>query len=270
LTYRRLCLLVALLSPIAVVSANARGPGARGKTHTSGSSNEAASSLAGATTQPLPAPRVLTPAGAEAEPARAEDVVAAALERTVLIEGDGVYGSGLLLVPRRGLIVTNWHVVEEMKQPRVTFFGGRSAAARVVEIDRALDLALLEGPTADLTPPRVGDAAELRPAQTLYAIGSPRKLGFTVSRGIVSYVGRPMDGTRFLQTDLAINDGNSGGPVLTARGEVVGIMSFILKRSTGLAFALPINYVIERFAARLPEDAARSAYLDRFRSWKTK
>jgi hypothetical protein len=50
----------------------------------------------------------------------------------------------------------------------------------------------------------------------------------------------------------------------------VGIMSFILRRSNGLAFALPINYVIERFAARLPEDGARSAYLDRFRSWKTK
>ena len=203
-------------------------------------------------------------------PSSAEDIVDRALRQTVLIEGDGSYGSGIVLVPRRGLILTNWHVVEEMKAPKVTFFDGKSGPAKVVDSDKALDLALLQGPATDAPAPEIGDAIDLRAAQPLYAIGSPRKLGFTVSRGIVSYVGRNMDGARFIQTDLPINEGNSGGPVITAHGMVVGVMSFILRRSTGLAFALPINYAIERFSGRLPELAAKHAYLDRFKSWKSK
>lgn len=213
-----------------------------------------------------PQPELALPA----PPPTAEDIVERALRQSVLIEGDGAYGSGIVLAPKRGLILTNWHVVEDMKAPKVTFFDGRSGPAKVVDSDRTLDIALLEGPPCDAPPPDIGDAIDLRAAQPLYAIGSPRKLGFTVSRGIVSYVGRNMEGTRFIQTDLPINEGNSGGPVITAHGKIVGVMSFILRRSNGLAFALPINYAIERFAGRLPELAARHAYLDRFKSWKSK
>jgi serine protease Do len=92
-------------------------------------------------------------------------------------------------------------------------------------------------------------------------------MSFTVSRGIVSYVGREVEGTRYLQTDLPINDGNSGGPVVNARGELVGLMSFVLKRSQGLSFALPFNYAAVRFAARLGKHAQAGDYLDRFRRW---
>jgi S1-C subfamily serine protease len=204
------------------------------------------------------------PAPAIQAAATPEDAVERIRAVTVLIEGEGVYGSGLLIVPRRGLILTNQHVIEGVAAPRVTLVDGREAPARVLEIDRALDLALLEGPKVDAPPPTFGDPLDLRAAQTVYAIGAPRRLGFTVSRGIVSYVGRPMEGVRYIQTDLAINDGNSGGPVLTARGDVVGIMTFILKRSTGLAFALPINYAIDRFAARF--DGGLSADLARLRA----
>jgi S1-C subfamily serine protease len=221
----------------------------------------------------MPATAIFGPVPSAAAPAalpNPEDMIAQALGKTVLIEGDGVYGSGIVLVPRRGIILTNLHVVEEMRAPRITYYDGHVGVARVLETDKALDLALLEGSPISGTPSVVGDAIDLRPAQALYAIGSPRKLGFTVSRGIVSYVGRPMDGTRFIQTDLPINEGNSGGPVLTARGEVVGVMSFILRRANGLAFALPINYAIERFADRLPEVAGGDAYLSRFRTWKRK
>src|SRR5204863_177219 len=72
-------------------------------------------------------------------------------------------------------------------------------------------------------------------------------LGFTVSRGIVSYVNRELDGARWLQTDLPINDGNSGGPVINARGELVGMMSFILRGAQGMSFALPVNVAMGRF-----------------------
>jgi serine protease Do len=197
-----------------------------------------------------------------------QERIARALEYTVTLEGNGVYGSGVLLAPEAGLIVTNVHVVEEMSPPQVTFHDGTRATARVVELDRALDLALLVVPAQPKRrAPAWGDVTALRPGDEVYAVGCPRHLSFTVSRGIVSYVGRDMEGTRYLQTDLPINDGNSGGPVINARGELVGLMSFVLKRSQGLSFALPVNYAADRFAARLGHYAQTAGYLDRFRRW---
>jgi S1-C subfamily serine protease len=187
-----------------------------------------------------------------------QDGLQRALAYTVTIEGSGIYGSGVLLAPEAGLVVTNQHVVAEMPNPRVKFYDGTVVTARVLEMDRTLDLALLEVPPQRRAPPVVGDTDALRPGDDIYAIGNPRHLGFTVSRGIVSYVGRPLDGVRYLQTDLPINDGNSGGPVVNVRGELVGVMSFVLKHSQGLSFALPLRYAAERFAARLrPKSAQR-------------
>jgi S1-C subfamily serine protease len=169
------------------------------------------------------------------------------------------------MAPAAGLVVTALHVVEEMRAPRVAFADGRSFDAHVVESDKALDLALLEIPPQRRSAPVLGDATALRPGEEVYAIGYPRRLGFTVSRGIVSFVGRVMEGTRWIQTDLPINDGNSGGPVVNARGELVGMMSFILRKAQGISFALPANYAAERFP-RL--HVADDAYLERFRRWR--
>jgi len=80
---------------------------------------------------------------------------------------------------------------------------------------------------------------------------------------IVSLVGRPMDGARRIQSDLPINGGDSGGPLVDERGEVVGVASFALRRSHGLAFALPFHHAIERFPRR-----PRARHLDRFRRWR--
>jgi S1-C subfamily serine protease len=273
---------VVLLSTLSVSSAPAREPSRSKPSRTGGAANrtdregKSGHSAAG---QTAPAPLAGTPAVAPSPPASSsllplvslspEEVVERALRQTVYLDGDGVYGSGIIVLPRRGLILTNWHVIEEMRSPRVVYHDGHAASARVLEVDKALDLALLEGPAVDAPPLALGDALDLRPAQPLYAIGSPRKLGFTVCRGIVSYVGRLMDGMRYIQTDLPINEGNSGGPVITARGDVVGIMTFILRRSNGLAFALPINYAIERFSGRLAELSVTPTYLSRFKTWKT-
>jgi serine protease Do len=189
---------------------------------------------------PAPAP--------ELRPGGPQEGIARALAFTVTLEGSDIYGSGVLLLPAAGLIVTNFHVVEEMATPQVTFYDGTHATARVIAEDRALDLALLEvPPQPQRRGPSWGDAAAMRPGDEVYAVGCPRHMSFTVSRGIVSYVGRDMEGTRYLQTDLPINDGNSGGPVVNARGELVGLMSFVLKRSQGLSFALPISYAATRF-----------------------
>lgn len=198
---------------------------------------------------------------------RVADAVELVLRATVAIEGDGVYGAGILVDPPRGLVLTSDHVIEDMKRPRVTGYDGRSGVGKVIAVDRKLDLALLECPelvTPDLPRPRLADAGRLRPGEEVFAIGSPRKLFFTVSRGIVSFVGRPMDGARYLQLDMAINDGNSGGPVFTKDGEVVAVMSFILRRAQGLSFALPVAYASTAFAEHLGGEPPRSAT---FREW---
>ena len=174
------------------------------------------------------------------------------------LDGSGVYGSGVLVAPEDGLVLTNYHVVEGMTDPRVTFDDGRVVAGKVVELDRALDLALLQVPPQKGAAPVWGDMAAIRPGDEVYAVGCPRRLAFTVSRGIVSFVDRLIEGTRYLQTDLPINDGNSGGPVVNERGELVGLMTFVYRRAQGLSFALPIHYAAERFVRRLGRYATRS------------
>jgi S1-C subfamily serine protease len=176
--------------------------------------------------------------------------VESALTFSVVIEGDGVYGAGILLDPQRGLILTNYHVVLEMHSPRVTGYSGRTSAAVLLASDSKRDLALLSAPglvIPSLPPPHLGDAAHLRPGEEVYAVGMPRKLPFTVSRGIVSFVGRELDGTRYLQLDMNINDGNSGGPVVDSRGQIVGVMSFIYRRAQGLSFAVPTTEIAAAF-----------------------
>jgi len=199
---------------------------------------------------------IAAPAPARAAP---QDGIALALKYTVTLDGSGVYGSGVLVAPSDGLVLTNYHVVEGMTEPRVTFDDGRTVTAKVLEFDRELDLALLQVPPQKGAPPVWSDLAAIRPGDEVYAVGCPRRLAFTVSRGIVSFVNRLVEGTRYVQTDLPINDGNSGGPVVNERGELVGLMTFVYRRAQGLSFALPIHYAAERFAKRLGRYATRSS-----------
>jgi serine protease Do len=146
-------------------------------------------------------------------------------------------------------------VVQDMHTPKLSAYDGRTAQGVVLSIDKARDLALITAPglvTPGLSAPRMGDATRLRPGEEVYAVGMPRKLPFTVSRGIVSYVGRQMEGSRWLQVDMNINDGNSGGPVVAASGEIVGMMSFIYRRSSGLSFALPMSEIAAAFPSAFP------------------
>ena len=181
--------------------------------------------------------------------------VAGALRIAVMIEGDGVYGAGIFLDPARGIVMTNQHVVQDMHIPRVATYDGRTATAAVIAVDQARDLAILSVPdlkTPDLPAPRLGDAMHLQPGEEVFAVGMPRKLPFTVSRGVVSYVGRLVDGERYLQMDMNINDGNSGGPVVAQNGDIVGMMSFIYRRAQGLSFALPTSEITRAFPNRVP------------------
>jgi S1-C subfamily serine protease len=104
----------------------------------------------------------------------------------------------------------------------------------------------------------IGRSDALGVGDEVMAVGSPRKMYFSVSRGMVSFPNRFLDGVEYIQTDLPINVGNSGGPLVDDEGNVVGIVSFILRDSQGISFALPIDRAVARFGEHLTVGPARA------------
>jgi S1-C subfamily serine protease len=153
-----------------------------------------------------------------------------------------------------GHIVTNNHVVEDAEDIRVGLADGTQVVAEVVGTDPDADLAVIrvELPAALVVPAQLGDSSQLRVGQWAIAIGNPFGLERTVTRGIVSALGRvfPQESgfsiANMIQTDAAINPGNSGGPLLDLRGRVIGVNTMIVSEtgaSAGLGFAIPVNIV---------------------------
>ena len=163
------------------------------------------------------------------------------------IRGRGM-GSGFIISPD-GYVLTNHHVVADAGEVKVKLGDRREFTAKVVGSDQQYDVALLKIDAKNLPTVRVGDSNTLKPGQWVVAIGSPFGLDHSVTAGVVSAVGRSTGGqdqryVPFIQTDVAINQGNSGGPLLNTRGEVVGINSQIFSASggyMGISFAIPID-----------------------------
>ena len=156
-------------------------------------------------------------------------------------------GSGFLL-DRQGHILTNYHVVAGAQQVEVTLSNRSKYPARVVGVDRAHDLAVIQIAAPGLTPATLGDSRNLVVGQKVFAIGNPFGLNGTMTRGIISSIRSVRGPESFIdeaiQTDAAINPGNSGGPLLNSRGEVIGINTMIASsvgQSSGVGFAVPIN-----------------------------
>ena len=157
-------------------------------------------------------------------------------------------GTGFI-ISADGYVLTNHHVVEGADTVRVKLGDRREFTARVVGSDQPSDVALLKIEATGLPALRIGDSRALKPGQWVVAIGSPFGLDQSVTAGIVSAVGRSnpyanQQYVPFIQTDVAINRGNSGGPLLDTRGQVVGINSQIFSNSggyMGVSFAIPID-----------------------------
>jgi S1-C subfamily serine protease len=153
-------------------------------------------------------------------------------------------GSGFF-VRADGVLLTNWHVVDGMRQVEVGLADGRQVRGEVLGGDPALDVAVVRVPLTDVPVVPVGNSDALQPGQTAIAIGNPLGLERTVTTGVVSAVNRSPRGLELggglIQTDAAINPGNSGGPLLDSRGQVIGINTVIYAGATGLGFAIPIN-----------------------------
>jgi S1-C subfamily serine protease len=169
---------------------------------------------------------------------------------TVAVRADQSYGAGVA-IDSSGLVLTNLHVVDGAKAVTVTPFGAEPIGAEVLDTDRELDLALLRLPSPLANAAVVGRSDALGVGDEVMAVGSPRKMYFSVSRGMVSFPNRFLDGVEYIQTDLPINVGNSGGPLVDDEGNVVGIVSFILRDSQGISFALPIARAVARFEEHL-------------------
>ena len=155
-------------------------------------------------------------------------------------------GSGFI-VDANGIVLTNAHVVDGADEVTVRTVDRREYRAKVLGTDKATDVAVLKIDAKNLPTVRLGDASKLRVGEWVVAIGAPYGLEHSVTSGIVSAKSRSLPGDSvvgFIQTDAAVNPGNSGGPLFNLDGEVIGINSQIFSRSggfQGLAFAIPIN-----------------------------
>ena len=163
----------------------------------------------------------------------------------------GGAGSGFI-VSSDGYILTNAHVVNEADEVTVKLTDRREFKAKIVGVDEPTDVAVLKIEATGLPVVRIGDPAKLRPGEWVLAIGSPFGFDNSATAGIVSATARGLPGgdtnyVNFIQTDVAVNPGNSGGPLFNLAGEVVGINSQIYSRSggyMGISFAIPIDVAV--------------------------
>lgn len=160
-----------------------------------------------------------------------------------------VLGSGVIM-DSRGYIITNAHVVRDRQSIYIALSDGRSSRAQLVGIDSETDLAVLKTDLNNLTTISMGNSDKLEVGDIVLAIGNPFGLGRTVTQGIISALGRTAVGLsnieNFIQTDVALNPGSSGGALINTEGQLIGINTGIYTRSggyQGVSFAIPVNAV---------------------------
>ena len=176
-------------------------------------------------------------------------------------------GSGVVL-DDKGHVLTNYHVVDDAEQVLVTLADGRVLKGNVVGGDEETDVAVLKVEDGTLPPAEFGDSDALRVGQPVLAIGNPLGLagGPTVTSGVVSSLRRSLrgpygDGLKVIQTDAAVNPGNSGGPLVDLEGRVVAITAATMPWAEGIGFAIPVNAAREIAVELIEHGRVQRAYL---------
>jgi len=179
----------------------------------------------------------------------------------------GGVGSGVVISPD-GLVLTNSHVVQGSRELKLVTPDGLNLSARLIGEDPDTDLALLRANTPQSLPSaRLGDSKRLHRGQLVVAIGNPLGFESTVTAGVISALGRSLRSSTgrliedVIQTDAALNPGNSGGPLVSSRGEVIGINTAVIMGAQGICFAIASNTAQYVLSELIQHGRARRAYI---------